>query len=183
MGPSLELVNSGGEDEIIFGEAVDLVRVKGDFYLAPGEEDIGVMALLLGDGAYLISEFQSRFEVGERERPSDVMFAHGFPAACMLDQPIEFTSLYGRDAAFAGNALLGGKIDRGCNFRLGWSHWQPHIQTAELIIAEPEEAILQNGVTPDGPTVSLMSQARSPSRPADSRKHTASMTQDAGSFL
>jgi hypothetical protein len=124
---------------------VDLVRVKGDFYLSPGEEDIGVMALLLGDGTYLISEFQSRFEVGERERPSDVMFAHGFPAACMLDQPIEFTSLYGRDAAFAGNALLGGKIDRGCNFRLGWSHWQPHIQTAELIIAEPEEADKKHG--------------------------------------
>ena len=119
MGPSLELVNSGGEDEIIFGEAVDLVRVKGDFYLSPGEEDIGVMALLLGDGAYLISEFQSRFEVGERERPSDVMFAHGFPAACMLDQPIELTPLYGRDAAFAGNAPLSGKIDRGCSFRLG----------------------------------------------------------------
>ena len=92
-GSSLELVNSSGEDEIIFGEAVDLVRVKGNFYLSPGEEDIGVMALLLGDGAYLISEFQSRFEVGERERPSDVMFAHGFPAACMLDQPIELTPL------------------------------------------------------------------------------------------
>ena len=95
------------------------MRVEGDFYLAPGEEDIRVMALLLGDGADLISEFKSRFEVGECERPSDVMFVHGFPVACMLDQPIEFSSLYGRDAAFARNALLGGKIGCGYIFRCG----------------------------------------------------------------
>ena len=102
------MVDFGGHDEVAFGEAVDLVGPESDLGFAPGEEDVGVMALLFGEGSDQIYEGEGLGEVREFERAMDMVVVGDRPGWNVLVQGFEFVALERRDAAAAGNALLVG---------------------------------------------------------------------------
>ena len=64
---SLQAIDFGCKDEIAFGETVNFVRPGFYFGFSPGEEYIGVMALLFGDDAHFIYKRQRLGEIGEFE--------------------------------------------------------------------------------------------------------------------
>jgi hypothetical protein len=69
-----ELIDFRGQNEILFGQAVDSVRPGGDLDSSPCQKDIGVMTLFLGDLSYLIYEGQGGLEIREFVCADEVMF-------------------------------------------------------------------------------------------------------------
>src|SRR5687768_7182848 len=61
--PSGQPVGLRREDEVALGQAVDLVRPDLDQYLAPGEVEVGVVVLLLGQLAHAGGEVERLPEV------------------------------------------------------------------------------------------------------------------------
>jgi hypothetical protein len=54
-----ELVDFGGQDEIAFCQAVDLVGPGRDLDFSPGKEDVRVVSLLFRELAYLVDKLSS----------------------------------------------------------------------------------------------------------------------------
>jgi hypothetical protein len=55
------------------------VRPKRDLDFAPREEDVGMVALLLGEFADSVYEGEGGFKVGELVRPDNVMLIYDSP--------------------------------------------------------------------------------------------------------
>lgn len=106
----LELVDFGGEDEVGFGEAVDFVGPGSNFGFAPREQNIGMMALLLGELADSVDEVERLAEIGEGEDARDVMRVDDAPVRDLLGEFFEFFAGERRDATAAGDALLAGQV-------------------------------------------------------------------------
>ena len=105
---SQELVDLRRQNEIRLGQPVHGVRPGGDFDLAPSQQNVGMVALLLGDLAHFIHESQRRLEIGELEASHDVVLVHDFPLCGIGKLTMEFGqfgSLERRHAAAAGNAV------------------------------------------------------------------------------
>jgi hypothetical protein len=86
----LELVDLGGKYEIAFAETVDLVRPRGDFSFAPGEQDIRVVPLLFGKLSDFIHENQRLAKIRKRKRASDVVPVHNLPLRHFCSQRLKF---------------------------------------------------------------------------------------------
>ena len=104
-----QFVNFGGHDEITFGQAVDLMCPQGDFRLAPGQENVGMMSLFFRHGAHAIHEVKRLFEVRKGETASDVMFVDDVPLRHLLMKRVQFFFFERRHSAAAGNTGLAGK--------------------------------------------------------------------------
>jgi hypothetical protein len=91
-GRARDLVDLCGENEIAFCEAVDLVRPDRHCNLAPAQENVGMMALLFGDGADGLHEFQSADEIGKVKAFLDVMLFNHFPARQLPRQLLKLLS-------------------------------------------------------------------------------------------
>src|SRR5229473_885132 len=76
---ALQLIDFGGEDEIAFGQPVDLVRPGGDFCLPPGQKNVGVMPLFFGDLAHFVHKLKRLAKIRESKCPGDVMRVHHLP--------------------------------------------------------------------------------------------------------
>src|SRR5262245_525696 len=74
-----EHVTLGGEHEVTFGEAIDLVRPDVDANLAPREVDVGVVVLLFGHGADAVYESERLLEVGELVRLRKMVVVDSVP--------------------------------------------------------------------------------------------------------
>jgi hypothetical protein len=59
----LQGVDFRGEDEIALGQAVDFMRPSGDFRLAPRKENVGMVALRLGEISDLVHESERLLEI------------------------------------------------------------------------------------------------------------------------
>ena len=79
-------VDFGREDEIAFGQAVDLMGMDGDGHAPPGQFDIGMMALFLGQRADLVDERQRLDEIFELPDAAEMMFFDNVPAGCVFRQ-------------------------------------------------------------------------------------------------
>ena len=100
-------IHLGGEHEVVFGEAVYCMSEEGEAYFAPGEEDVGVVALLFGELADLVGEGERFTEVFEGELLMQVMLVHHGPAGPQLaGESCEFAAFQGRDSAFARNTVF-----------------------------------------------------------------------------
>ena len=62
----IKLVDLGRHDEVALGQAVDLVRPHGNFRFAPGQQDVGMMSLLLRDLSHPVHEVERLLEIRER---------------------------------------------------------------------------------------------------------------------
>ena len=76
----LQLVDLRGQDEIAFGQAVDLVRPDGYLGVSPTETDVRMVPLRFGKFAYLIDELLCFAEVENFVELLQVVFVHNFPA-------------------------------------------------------------------------------------------------------
>src|SRR5215210_1301456 len=84
-----ELVDLGGQDEVVLVQAFDLMGLKGDSCIAPTEADIRVMALRFSQRPDLIHEGERLAEVAEAVRPLN-------PARLVLQGPVrELTGIAG----------------------------------------------------------------------------------------
>ena len=105
----MEAIDLGGHDEVALGQAIDLMSPQCDFGFAPGEQDVGMMSLRLGQFAYAIHEIQRLLEIGEGEQASDVVLVDHLPLGHLLMQRVEFGALERRHAAATGNAGFAGE--------------------------------------------------------------------------
>jgi hypothetical protein len=81
-----ELVDLGGQDEIAFCQAVDLVGPGRNLDFSPGKEDVRVVSLHFSELAYLVDKLERFPKVGKREGLREVVFLHGVPADYLLLQ-------------------------------------------------------------------------------------------------
>src|ERR1035437_7733949 len=72
-------VNLCRHDEIALGQAVDLVGPQRDLGLAPCQQNVRMMSLLLGQSSHAIDELERLLEVGELELAVKVMFLRDCP--------------------------------------------------------------------------------------------------------
>lgn len=108
-------VDFGGEDEIVFGEAADRVRVEFDGHVAiPLDVDVGVMAVALGHAGDVIQEVHCGHVVLHDPRFADAFVIRGqFPAGQMLDLSLSLGGGQLRHAPFAGNTLFAAELITG----------------------------------------------------------------------
>ena len=107
------LVDFGRQDEVAFGEPVDLVGPGGDVHFAPGQAQVGMMAFLLGDGAGAIYEIERRLEIREQEPLRKVMLLHYSPAGQLRGKTVQLLPFERRHSSAAGHAMSGSKIFGG----------------------------------------------------------------------
>ena len=108
----LQLIDLCGHDEIAFGEAIDFVSPESDLHFTPGEKNVGMMSLLLGDFPDTVHKSQRGFEIGKSVGAGDMVLVHNFPmreVGQLFVDVGEFFSFERRDASAAGNAGLSGK--------------------------------------------------------------------------
>jgi hypothetical protein len=99
-------VDLGSENEIAFGEPIDLVRPDRDPDLAPRERDIRVMALVFGKLSDLIHEAQGRLEIRESQLPFQMVVINDLPLGNLRRKRPDLGCGQRRDATPAGNACL-----------------------------------------------------------------------------
>src|ERR1019366_1631579 len=101
-------VNLRCQDEIRLGQAIHRVGPGRDLDLAPSQQDVGMMALLLGQFAYFVHESQSGLKVGELVSAHEVMLVDDSPLSWfrqLLMNFCEFVTLQRRYTAAAGDAI------------------------------------------------------------------------------
>ena len=79
------MIAPGRKDEIALGQPVDLVSPDLHDDLSPREVQIRMMTLLLGHRADAIDERERRLEIGELERPGQVVILRRLPAWDQLE--------------------------------------------------------------------------------------------------
>src|SRR5437870_170759 len=79
---------SSPEDEVAFGEAVDLVGPNRDFDPAPGQVNVRMMTLLFGEFADLVGKGERLKKIFEREFLLQMMPVDDLPAIAKLLQQV-----------------------------------------------------------------------------------------------
>ena len=90
LGHLRDLIDFGGHDEVALRQSVDLVGPKGDPHFSPGEQDVRMMPLFLGDGADTIHKVESFLKIGEREGARDVVLVDYIPIWQLVTEAMEF---------------------------------------------------------------------------------------------
>ena len=103
----------GGQDEVVFAEALDRVRGQFDFHLAPGQENIGVVPFRLGQFAHAIGELQGLSEIRELEALGDLHLLEQFPSLDLLEVFREHRLGKRRRPALAGRCEASPRTRRG----------------------------------------------------------------------
>ena len=89
------------------------MRPQGDLYLAPGEQDVGMMPLLLRNLPNPVYKIQGLLEVGEGKRARDVVLADDLPMRPLRELLVkvsEFLAFQRRHSAAARHTSLTGKF-------------------------------------------------------------------------
>ncbi len=105
-------VDFGRHDEIALGQAVDLVRVNRHFRFAPGQQNVGVVALLLRDCAGTVHKGERFLKIGEFKRLVQMMLSDYLPIGQLIFERVQRSAFERENAAAAGNARLVGKRHR-----------------------------------------------------------------------
>src|SRR6266849_11221580 len=103
-----EPVDFRGQNEIRLGQPIRRVRPGGDLDLAPSQQDVGMVPLLLGQFTHSIHESQGGLKVGKLVGAHEVMFIDDIPLRGFRQLTMnfgEFVTLQRRYAAAAGNAI------------------------------------------------------------------------------
>src|SRR5580704_18507047 len=79
QGINLQSIDLRCHDEVALGQPVDLVGPQGDFRFAPGQQNIRMMSLRLGQCAYSIHKIQGLFEIGESESACNLALVDYLP--------------------------------------------------------------------------------------------------------
>src|SRR5580704_19340172 len=74
-----QLIDLRRQNEIRLSQSIHRVRPGRDLNIAPSQQNVGMMSLLLGDFADSIHESKSRFEVGKLEGAHEMMFVNDLP--------------------------------------------------------------------------------------------------------
>ena len=97
----------GGEDEVAFRQAINLVRPEGELDAAPGQINIGMMVLLFGQFPDLVGKMERLAEILELIFPFQMMFVDDAPAFPQFPrQGGQVVSFEGRRAAFARHTIF-----------------------------------------------------------------------------
>ena len=86
------------------------MRPGGDLGLAPGKQNVGMVALCFGEVSDLIHESERLLEIRKCERARDMVPVHHLPIRHFLRQRVEFCPGERRNPSPARNAILNGKL-------------------------------------------------------------------------
>ena len=112
------------EDEVAFAQPVYLVRPKRDLHSAPGQINVGMMALLLGQFANFVGESQRFEKVLEVELFLQMALVNDMPAVVQLALQVgQGLTCQRRHAAFAWHAFFFCQFAHN-SFRLSPGHRQ-----------------------------------------------------------
>ena len=101
-------VDLRGQNEIALREAVDLVGEDCHFRFAPRQQNIGVVALLLRDGAGAVYKVECLLKIGKAEYSVQMMLPDHFPIGQLRMERIQRIAFERENATTAGNASLVG---------------------------------------------------------------------------
>src|SRR6266849_1868206 len=96
------------QDEVRLGQPIHRVCPGGDLDLAPSQQDVGMVPLLLGQFAHSIHESQGGPEIGKLVGAHEVMFIDDIPLRRFRQLTMnfgEFVTLQRRNTAAAGDAI------------------------------------------------------------------------------
>ena len=79
----------------------------GDLGFTPGEQDVGMMALLFGDGSGFVDEVEGGLEVGKGEDAGDVVLVDDVPVGELMAEAVELLAMERGYATTAGDAGFG----------------------------------------------------------------------------
>ena len=99
-------VNLGRHDEVALRQAVDFVSPQSDLNFSPRQKDVRMVALLFGDRADTIHEFQRLLEVRKPEFTMDVMLVGDRPPGDIPMECFDFFSTQRRHTTTAGDTFL-----------------------------------------------------------------------------
>lgn len=117
----------GGENEIAFGESIDLVGPDGDFDFAVGQKDVGMMVLFVGDPGDGVGEFNAGHVAVEAVLFFEVVFVDHVPfAGKFFLQVVQLVAFEWRDTAFTGFAFFFSEFGR--HGKLLGRNWLKHIE-------------------------------------------------------
>src|SRR5580692_7988498 len=105
----IQPVDLGRQDEVAFGESLDLVSEDLNAGLSPGERQVGMVPLLLGHFTNAVDEVERLPEVREREAFLDVMFLDDLPAGQLIGELAELLPGERRGSTAAWHALFVGE--------------------------------------------------------------------------
>ena len=95
------------KNKVAFGQTIDFMRPNRDFYFAPGEINVGVVALRFGELAYLVGKIKRLTEVLKFILLLQMMFTDDRPTASELFlQGFQLLAFEWRHAASARHALF-----------------------------------------------------------------------------
>src|SRR5262249_232709 len=106
-GSALQLIDLRGQNKVALREPVDLVRPNGDFRAPPGEQNVGMMSLLLGDGAQRVDEIEGLPKIGKCETSRQVVFVDYLPMRNLFGKIGQRSTLKWRHTAAARNTSFG----------------------------------------------------------------------------
>jgi hypothetical protein len=89
------------------------MRPDGDLGFSPGQQDIGMVSLLFGDGSHPVHERKGLLKIRELEYAMDVVLVDDLPVGKPVAKGMEWGAFEGRHIAFAGNAGLAGQVSHG----------------------------------------------------------------------
>jgi len=82
------------QNEVRLGQSVHRVRPGRDFSFAPPEQDVRMMALLLGNSAHFVHEGQSRLEIGKLVSADEMMLINNLPSRGIGQLLMNFFQLF-----------------------------------------------------------------------------------------
>src|SRR5579872_3402662 len=115
--PGLEAIEFRCQDKIAFRQSIDLVGPDLDVDLAPREQQIGMMPLLLRHRAGAVDEIEGGLEVGKGEAAGDMVAVDHLPIGHLGLHGFQRFAGERRDPSAAGNAVFFGKTHMGAPIR------------------------------------------------------------------
>src|SRR6185369_11507744 len=103
------LVDLRRQNKITLGQPVDLVRVGFHVHATPGQRDVRMMSLGLGDCTHAVDEIERRLEVGEKEVLGDVVLVDHLPVRHLRRELLQLRAFERRHAAAARHAMFRGQ--------------------------------------------------------------------------
>ena len=102
----LQPINLRRQNKVALRQPIDLVRPDGNPDLPPGQQDIGMVSLVLREFPYLIHEPQCGLEVRKRKLPFEMMIVHDLPVLHLGFQRPDLCSSQRRYSTSARDARL-----------------------------------------------------------------------------
>jgi hypothetical protein len=102
----LHRINLRGQNEITLRQSTDDMSPDGDLGFSPGQQNVGMMSLLLGQRTHAVHKIQRGLEIGKLESTRDVMLVDNLPIGQLMAEFMQRRAVKRRHPAPARHTIL-----------------------------------------------------------------------------